>query len=98
MLVRTGRKGRMSCSRTGLQISWVNQDLKTKWKKKFLSNIKRPRIHSWGAANLKPSKTFSLGLKVVNMVCSFQNLIKTVTSLGLEIESKILSLVIILET
>ena len=55
-------------------------------------------IHSWGAANLKPSKTFSLWLKVANMVCSFQNLIKTFTSLGLENESKFLSLVIILET
>ena len=72
------------------------------WKEKKNAYIiilkKISRKHSWGAANLKPSKTFSLGLKVVNMVCSFQNLIKTFTSLGLEIESNFLSLIIILET
>jgi hypothetical protein len=50
--------------------------------------------HSWGAGNLKPSKTFSLGLKVLNIVCSFQNLIETFTFWGFGIEWEFLRLVI----
>src|ERR1700678_1263550 len=69
---------------------------KTKINDKFYNFEDKYEIHnhSWGTGSLKPSKTFSLGLKVSNIVCSFQNLIETFTFWGFGIEWEFLRLVI----